>query len=413
MVRHSVGKRLVLAVLCGVAVTALGGCLGPFAVYHTRARYNEVIQCTNNEELLLNLVRLRYLENPGFLPVTGLTAQFEGSLGATYRNGVDRGPLYSNYGEGQLGFADRPTLSFAPQRSPELTKGLLNRIPLEVLYLFSANGEDVDRDLRLFVRNINGIENAGDGGGPTPATPPEFAEFRQVTGLIRELRHRRAALLGEESREVELPFPVPLDARGTPDLAAIKAAGYGLKALPDGKGYVLTQTKTVRVLRIRPDAVAWPEVLELTRLLRLRPGLTSYDVEEILEGQFPPTDEADGQRTKITMTMRSVLEVMYILSQTVRVPPEHVCAGLVPVTADANGTSFDWDEVIGDLFQVQWSKRKPKKAFVAVCYRGYWFYLDDCDAASKVTLGLFADLFRLQRLGAAEGQPLLTLPVGR
>jgi hypothetical protein len=49
---------------------------------------------------------------------------------------------------------------------------------------------------------------------------------------------------------------------------------------------------------------------------------------------------------------------------------------------------------------------------VVVKYRGWWFYIDD-DAASKVTLNVFNDLFRLQRLGVAEGQPLLTLPVGR
>lgn len=408
--RPSIGL-LRLAAVAG-AVLSLCGCLGPKAIQCTRSRYNEVIQTTNNEELLLNLVRLRYLENPGFLPVTALTTQFELDAGANYRNGYDRGPRYSNYADGTLSFADRPTISFAPQRSPELTKGLLNRIPLEIFYLFAANGESLERELRLFVRNMNGIENAASSGGPTPCTPPEFAEYRHLAELLNHLQRQRAIVLAHEEREVEVPGTVPLDAVAAPDLVKIKAAGYGVRSLGDKKGYVLTQTKSVRVLRVQPEAVGSPEMLEVARILRLRPLQSSYEVEEVIQGQFRPT-EADGQLTKLTITMRSLLEVMYALAQNVDVPPEHVCAGLAPVTLNPDGTVFDWREVFGDLFHVCVSKHKPKCAFVCVKYRGYWFYVDDSDASSKITLALFNDLFRLQRIGAAEGQPLLTLPVGR
>jgi hypothetical protein len=152
----------------------------------TCSRYNEFIQASNNEELLLNLVRLRYLENPGFVPVSALTAQFEVDAGAFGRGGIDRGGA-SNYGQGTLSFADRPTITFAPQRSPELTKRLLTQIPLETLYLFSANGSDHARLLRLFVRNLNGIENAGSGGGPSPSSAPEFVEFRHVAEMLSHL----------------------------------------------------------------------------------------------------------------------------------------------------------------------------------------------------------------------------------
>src|SRR5581483_9145973 len=176
----------------------------------------------------------------------------------------------------------------------------------------------------------------------------------------------------------------------------VRAAGQGARPLGEGKGYALTQTKSERVLRIRREAVASPEVLELACLLRLRPGQESYEVEEVLEGQFPP-EEADGQRTRVTLTMRSILEVMYLLSQAVAVPPEHVCSGVVTLTRNPDGSPFDWGLVLGDLFRVQVSKHKPKCAYLAVKYRGYWFFVED-DAASKLTLNVFNDLFRLQRL---------------
>jgi hypothetical protein len=207
--------RLARWVVLVLVAMGLAGCLGPQAVCCTRTRYNEVIHTTNNEELLLNLVRLRYLEDPGFLPVTGLNAQFELTSGLLGRFGEDRGGA-TNFGEAQLNFADRPTITFAPQRAPELTKGLLSRIPLDTLYLLAANGEDTERDLRLFVRNINGIENCTSCGGPAPASAPEFAEFRHVASLLGALRRDRNMVLAVEHREVDVPGPVPLDAGGMP-----------------------------------------------------------------------------------------------------------------------------------------------------------------------------------------------------
>jgi len=403
--------RISRAALLGCAAIGFCGCLGPQAVHYTRSRYNEVIQTSNKEELLLNLVRLRYLEDPGFLPVTGLTAQFEVNAGALGRGGTDRGGA-SHYGEANMSFADRPTITFAPQRSPELTKGLLTRIPLETLYLFVANGADQGRLLRLFVRNMNGIDNAGDGGGPNPASPPEFAEFRSVAELSGRLNRERRAVLAIETRQVDVPGAVPLDRVTAEDIIKITAAGQGVRTLGKNKGYMLTNSKPVRVWRVQREALGSPEVNELARALRLNPLQGTYDVEEVVEGQLRP-GQGDPPRTKVTVTTRSSLEVMYLLSRTINVPSEHVCAGVVTETQNLDGSLFDWGQVLGDLFRVEVAKKKPKTAYLAVPYRGYWFYIDDADSSSKITLNLFSELFRLQRISAAEGGPLLTLPVGR
>ena len=104
---------------------------------------------------------------------------------------------------------------------------------------------------------------------------------------------------------------------------------------------------------------------------------------------------------------------MYFLSHAIAVPPEHVQCGLVTITRNPDGTAFDWNDVTGDLLRISVAKHQPKHAAVAVSYRGYWYYIDDADIASKTTLSLFRELTRLQKVGAAEGQPLLTLPVGR
>src|SRR5258708_3960270 len=91
------------------------GCLGPTAVSHTRTRYNEVYRDTNDEQLLLNIVRLRYADSPVFIDLPNITSQFEVSGGGSYTYGLDgAGPGRSNLGFGSLALRDSPTLSYHP-----------------------------------------------------------------------------------------------------------------------------------------------------------------------------------------------------------------------------------------------------------------------------------------------------------
>lgn len=64
-----------------IALLALGlglsGCtsLGPQTLDHARLQYNEVIKRTTEEQLLLNIVRLRYTDTPSSLAVSALGTQ--------------------------------------------------------------------------------------------------------------------------------------------------------------------------------------------------------------------------------------------------------------------------------------------------------------------------------------------------
>ena len=76
---------------------------------------------------------------------------------------------------------------------------------------------------------------------------------------------------------------------------------------------------------------------------------------------------------------------------------------------------FDGREVTRGLFEVHACKghKPPKDAYVAIKYRGYWYYLDDRDAQSKATFALMLQLSRLDFGKPRRGGPLLTLPVGK
>src|SRR5579862_3871870 len=113
-------------VLCVAAGLPLSGCLGPAAMSFTRTRYNEAYRATNDEQILLNIVRLRYADSPIFIDLPNITSQFELSGRGNYNYGLDgAGPGMSNLGFGELFVRDAPTLSYHPRSGQEIAKALL------------------------------------------------------------------------------------------------------------------------------------------------------------------------------------------------------------------------------------------------------------------------------------------------
>ena len=61
-----------------VAAVVLAGCksVGPRTIQGARFNYNEAIAHSWNQQLLLNLVRLRYRDTPFFLEVNSVSTQY-------------------------------------------------------------------------------------------------------------------------------------------------------------------------------------------------------------------------------------------------------------------------------------------------------------------------------------------------
>src|SRR5215470_16652891 len=95
-----------VAVLLAV-VAGAGGCLGPKAVRHTRLRYNEVVRDTNDQQLLINIVRLRYADSPVFIDLPTITSQFEMVGRGNYLGGYgNQTPGRASLGFGELSLRD-------------------------------------------------------------------------------------------------------------------------------------------------------------------------------------------------------------------------------------------------------------------------------------------------------------------
>ncbi|MDG2220471.1 MAG: hypothetical protein P8L85_03770 [Rubripirellula sp.] len=422
----------------------MAGCtLGPRQIPKERLEYNQAVQKSFREEMLLNLVRLRYRETPEFLSVGGIAAQYtfdgraSGSL-ALPDGGTKVGGL-----SGGVSRTERPTISYVPARGEAFQKGLLAPIDLESLELLGRTGWSWERILRTTVQYMNQVDNATSAGGPTPELKPDFEEFRYVAQVMRQLQIQRAIELSTADRE-GTPKPVLLTRDQLDGDFAINAIKEGFAIKETEEGISLVKKESYLAFVIHPKAKLSGELQELAEILDLNvdydsPKPAVYPVESAKEGwiqstfadatgfqtalNIPCADEIgiapihlDDQvnemlRDDIVVSTRSLLEVMYYLSHGVNVPAEHQSQGLVTLTTDQNGAAFDWSEMMHDLFTVRACKHYPQHASVAVQHRDYWFYIDERDQDSLSTYTLLVELFGIEVRAGGGGGFLYTLGI--
>jgi len=66
--------------LIAVACVATVGCMGSWAMRGTRLHYNQSLSHTASQEMLFNIVRMRYGETPTFFDLPSIISQTEASV---------------------------------------------------------------------------------------------------------------------------------------------------------------------------------------------------------------------------------------------------------------------------------------------------------------------------------------------
>ncbi|HUU97946.1 MAG TPA: hypothetical protein VM487_19590, partial [Phycisphaerae bacterium] len=387
------------------------------ALRASRIPYNEVIQRTTQEQLLLNLVRLRYREVPMFLEVGSVSAQFVFDESADVRGTLNENVPYQPINPdvlqlgARIGYQEKPTITFTPLQGEAFVNRLMSPLSLETILLLSRSGWRVDRVLRVTAQGMNGLDNASKASGPTPSQAPRYKRFARVCQLLRELQRDNLLELGYETRTTRLSDPIPAGALSSADMVAAARDGYSFRAAEEGDGFVLMGTEQVPVWRMSPRAAESAAADEALELLGLDPQQDRFELR-VAAVQQPRSEAARGRRGTIDLSTRSLLGALFYLSQVVEVPESHRRRGYVTTTLDEEDQPFDWWQVMGDLLKVHCRAPPPGDAAVAVRYRGWWFYIPDDDLSSKSTFALLGQLFALQAGGAKSVPPVLTLPVG-
>jgi hypothetical protein len=409
--RASRGRRRLGRVLVLLAVWAGGsGCLGPKAIRYTRIRYNEVVRDTNDQQLLMNIVRLRYADSPVFIDLPTITSQFELAAG-----GSDPGPggAQTNFGIAGMTGRDTPTLSYHPREGREIAKALLTPLSADLFSVVNA-GADIEQLLLLTINDMNDVPNAPRATNLTPRVPDDNTQFVRGIRILESLREREATELavGTNEEREDTSDPIASDSLGGRDVIDAAREGYVFRSEVDGRARLLKRQRDL-FLKIRPAYVRSPEMEEVARIFDLTPGLSRYRIKsELNEEAAADSGGPLPIKDTIYLNMRSVLQIMTFLSKGVCVPEEHVRSRIAPMTPGPDGRPFDWTRVTAGNFFVASQKHRPHDAEVAVQYRGYWFSIASNDVNSRAMLAILELLFALQESDGRAVGPMLTLPLG-
>ncbi len=417
-------RRIVLS-FCGFvpAGTFCGCAFGPRVLEKTHGRYQESVRQVDEEQLLRNIVHLRYSEVPLELTVSSIATQYELAGAAEARPffvapNPGSHPFFRTFTsilpDVSVSGANRPTITLVPGDTGETIQRFLTPVPTETLVFLSETSWPVAVILRLWVERLNGVPNAVTASGPARGVISDYERFRRLANLFQYVQDHEMASIRTELRETELSGPVPAGTVTAATVVDAAKAGMEYRPREDGQTWALVRKESKLMIRVNPSALESPELEEMTRLLNLRPNQLYYDVV-VAPGTVPdPLLYPRPPSADLRITPRSTAQVFFYLSNGVEVPCEHLECGLAKPTSDAEGRSMDGRELTRGLFEVHACKghKPPPTAYVAIKNRGYWYYIDDRDQASKSTLALVLQLSRLDfRTQKATG-PILTLPIG-
>jgi hypothetical protein len=341
---------------------------GPNRVPSDRFNYIEAIATSDTEQELANIVRARYFGIPNFLVVSSVVTQY------TYSGDIGiGGGFFANTSEQffdgsvNLGYVERPTISYTPIQGHEFAKRILNPIPLDAIFSLVETGWPVDLGTMLYMtlQQIQDVYNPlldiyladpanSDMSQKVQSDRERTREFKRVINLIVKL---------EKMDAIEIQ---------------------------------IINEKSYLVFNEQASSNVSAQIHEFKNILGLDPKINSFKITDRTIGRKP---------NEITFESRSMIAIITILARGIEIPTEHSEKG--------------WVSDIGDEFQnpslplrIYSDQERPKDAYAAIRYQGYWFYIKNNDLASKRTLGLLGYFFKILAPVQDDTAPILTLPAG-
>jgi len=410
-----------------LAAGLLAGCAntrGPKLVENSHIGYNKAIKQVMSEELLLNVVRRRYAEAPQFVQVSSISTTIETSVDGSTSFGWDRGGSsdslrFANIGgDAGASFSDTPTVTITPLSGEAITGPLTKRMSYKSIGKLADSGYRADIVMALMVDSFTNIRGPYFGAGNS--FRPGMPEYVELLELLGDLFDRNELVVGTWRWEDPYGDITYTRDQITPEnQISVIALGDGMgrwRSFDGGKTYHFTDHDMYAAMYIPELSRTSGDGARVIDLLNLQKDplkkIWYFQPAKVIFGP-DMTNQQDEPRSDVKMLVRSFYSVMNLLSYGVQVPPEDEEEGRALPSAPyrqavQDGTAFD----LTDSFVVHWSDGKPDDAFVAVEYRGKWFYIDNADYRSKIFFSGLYDLFNLEVVPASASQgPVLTLPV--
>ena len=349
--------RLLLA---GLAACIICGCgIGPKTVARDRFDYTETLSSSWKQQMLANMVKLRYGDAPVFLDVASVINQYSVETQVDLRLGWIDPVGDSQSTGGSARYTDKPTITYTPLSGDRFARSLMKPLPPPSLLSLVQAGYPIDLVFRTCTHSINGIRNRYGGPTRTREADPEFYL------LLERLRRMQDS----------------------------GAMGLRVERTGEMEGVVLA-------IRARADADLERDAAGVREMLGLDPDAREF---RVTYGSVAADDK------EIAILSRSLLEIIVDLGSHIDVPQEHVREKRVSPTT---GPESIGGTPVPPLITIHSSADRPSDSFVAVPYRDHWYWIDDRDLRSKTLFTFLMFVFSLTETEGKEGAPIVTIPAG-
>jgi hypothetical protein len=475
-------KRLMFLVLLTILTTSACSLLPPQRIQVDRANYLEAVSSSWKEQLLNNLVRLRYGDTLTSLDMTSITTGYELDAGLTagFTKGWQAG-LAADFGSKvplgvSAAYAYRPTISYSPLRGDALANAMIEPLnPVKILkslqtgwpadYILALSVKSInnrqspyDRSFFDLARTLHKLQQAGvvritveEPEEPkVTVVPDEYTVTMKYEGKAGKGKNSEEGAAKKKKKDSAIGYLVVDKERIKDDeelRAQVKEFKESLwpgcrreaewpncplvarKAHDDNCATSRCHSPHAHQLSFPVDdldnkiaeAVSNPKCAMSKMESSEREGGVSYIKHHF--GRFEKFKVINGDQElpsdpyceKIVIKTRSIMQILTIYSKLIEVPDANKTYSQEQTKREKQETE---DKQLRDNFalimtlKIETSKERPERAFVAIKYGDFWFYIDDNKFDSKDAFSSLAGILCMSETGAPKEQtPILTLPV--
>ena len=414
-----------LTLLPSLFVLLLMSCsLGPKVLQKDYLQYNTAVYKSTKREMLLNLVRVRYLETPFFLQIGAITSShnFSGSVKGSATFPDNRQPLAGILGVFGIGIGgdvrETPTVSYSPLRGEQYVERILTDIVVsEFFSLYDSSWDLALRTLlSVLVEEIGEVEFHSISDRSQRVS--SLHRLEELIDLLVQMQMRGDLNIATiPGKSVLLSDRVSQKEVNSAAIIAADKAGYYFQPASNGN-YELRKKSGQRYVMI----MRYRNVQEAERIescLGIRRNGEKPGEEELLRvielSTLKTLSHEIGKRQDIPpvfIGFRSFAQVMLDLSRGVDLPPSHAQNVFASESSVPDTVAKAYQEFIRSIIHVKSSEKKPTNAFLSVYHRDHWFYIDDADVSSKIAFDLIEVLYSLKAASKKEAsEPTLTIPI--
>lgn len=355
--------RVVYALL--LTTFLLSGCsgIGPARVNEDRIEYNLAIIDSWKRQILLNIVKIRYVEPIFFMDVGEVVTSYSMETGGS----INASPtLYNNPSSistllqlgGKATYTDRPTITYRPLTGNDFFRGVMSPMPLRNLLASIESGASGKFLFKLGVRSINGLYNESFSTSGFKAADNKFT---RVTELLALLQARNALHIVYSLAKSDMPNNLYL-----------------------------------KFISCENDSDTAGFIAQLQALLKLDKGIDKYRIR---------FGSAYANNQTVMLQTYTLAQVLAFISERMELPEQDIAAYTVSSVGSANGKSQLFDRVM-----IRSSLQQPVNTFVQVKYRGKWFWVDDNDLVTKKVFSFIMLAFTMMDKEESNSALQLTVP---